>query len=115
MCQCTDEAHPSRRDLLGAATLLSAAAGSLSGNRAWVSIRLFPTLPALFNSIRPHSGLVFQAFSNPEDLGDGFQKVYGEATSASSYGGYGGNDTGTDRYEGGHLRMERALVCSLEN
>jgi len=36
------------------------------------------------------------AFENPTVLGNGFVRFFGEATSASSYGGYGGNDQGTD-------------------
>jgi len=39
------------------------------------------------------------AFDNPQDLGDGFQVFYGLASSASSYGGYGGNEnTGFSQY-----------------
>ena len=33
-----------------------------------------------------------QVIQNPQDLGDGFKRFYGEATSSSSYGGYGGSD-----------------------
>lgn len=33
-----------------------------------------------------------RALENPQQLGDGFQRFFGQATSASSYGGYGGSD-----------------------
>ncbi|KAK3239029.1 hypothetical protein CYMTET_51020 [Cymbomonas tetramitiformis] len=33
-----------------------------------------------------------RALENPQQLGDGYQKFFGQATSASSYGGYGGSD-----------------------
>jgi len=36
------------------------------------------------------------ALENPLVLGNGKMRVFGQATSASSYGGYGGNDQGTD-------------------
>lgn len=39
------------------------------------------------------------AFSNPEPLGDGTKRVYGEATTAASYGGYGGSDKSEDRFK----------------
>ena len=39
------------------------------------------------------------AFSNPEPLGDGTKRVYGEATTAASYGGYGGSDKSDDRFK----------------
>ena len=35
---------------------------------------------------------------NPEDLGDGWFRFYGLATSSSSYGGYGGTEN-TSREE----------------
>jgi hypothetical protein len=36
---------------------------------------------------------------NPTPLGDGFRKFYGEATSSSSYGGYGGNENNFDKFK----------------
>jgi len=36
---------------------------------------------------------------NPQDLGDGFKRFYGEATSSSSYGGYGGSDNNFDKFK----------------
>eukprot|EP00240_Pyramimonas_obovata_P003684 CAMPEP_0118933784 /NCGR_PEP_ID=MMETSP1169-20130426/12480_1 /TAXON_ID=36882 /ORGANISM="Pyramimonas obovata, Strain CCMP722" /LENGTH=362 /DNA_ID=CAMNT_0006876593 /DNA_START=27 /DNA_END=1116 /DNA_ORIENTATION=+ len=39
------------------------------------------------------------AFENPANLGNGFQRYYGRATSASSYGGYGGTETEEDAFK----------------
>lgn len=39
------------------------------------------------------------AFENPEVLGNGYKKIYGEATTAASYGGYGGSDKSDDRFK----------------
>eukprot|EP00957_Ditylum_brightwellii_P188457 14346807-Ditylum_brightwellii.AAC.1 len=38
---------------------------------------------------------------NPEDLGGGWLRFYGLATSSSSYGGYGGNENTSreDKYK----------------
>lgn len=38
-------------------------------------------------------------FKNPSDLGDGFRRLYGEATTSSSYGGYGGNENNFDKFK----------------
>jgi len=40
-----------------------------------------------------------QIIQNPKDLGDGFKRFYGEATSSSSYGGYGGSDNNFDKFK----------------
>lgn len=40
-----------------------------------------------------------QVIQNPQDLGDGFKRFYGEATSSSSYGGYGGSDNNFDKFK----------------
>jgi hypothetical protein len=40
-----------------------------------------------------------QVIQNPLDLGDGFKRFYGEATSSSSYGGYGGSDNNFDKFK----------------
>ena len=40
-----------------------------------------------------------QRIVNPEPLGDGFKRFYGEATSSSSYGGYGGNENNFDKFK----------------
>ena len=36
---------------------------------------------------------------NPQDLGNGYKRFYGEATSSSSYGGYGGSDNNFDKFK----------------
>jgi hypothetical protein len=40
-----------------------------------------------------------QNFTNPSDLGDGYLRLYGEATTSSSYGGYGGNENNFDKFK----------------
>mgnify|MGYP001260999857 CR=1 FL=1 len=40
-----------------------------------------------------------QNFTNPSDLGDGYRRLYGEATSSSSYGGYGGNENNFEKFK----------------
>ena len=39
------------------------------------------------------------AFENPAQLPNGLQRYYGRATSASSYGGYGGTETEEDAFK----------------
>ena len=43
------------------------------------------------------------SIQNPQDLGDGFKRFYGEATSSSSYGGYGGSDNNFDKIGRAHV------------
>lgn len=38
-------------------------------------------------------------FKNPDPLGDGYLRFYGEATTSSSYGGYGGNENNFDKFK----------------
>ena len=40
-----------------------------------------------------------ETFKNPSDLGDGYLRFYGEATTSSSYGGYGGNENNFDKFK----------------
>jgi len=47
----------------------------------------------------PEEARAATAFANPADLGNGFQRYYGRATSASSYGGYGGTETEVDAFK----------------
>ena len=39
-----------------------------------------------------------ETFKNPSDLGDGYLRFYGEATTSSSYGGYGSNENNFDKF-----------------
>ena len=50
-----------------------------------------PTDPA-----RADDGITFK---NPSPLGDGFLRYFGEATTSSSYGGYGGNENNFDKFK----------------
>ena len=38
-------------------------------------------------------------FKNPQELDDGYLRFFGEATTSSSYGGYGGNENNFDKYK----------------
>lgn len=72
----SNEREPSRREL----AIAVASALALSG-------------------ATPSARAASDAIVNPQPLGGGWMRFYGEATSSSSYGGYGGNENNFDKFK----------------
>jgi len=82
-----DDDHASRRQVIGTG-LAAALAGFVP-----LEARAVESPAALAAAAKGEN------FKNPSDLGDGFRRLYGEATSASSYGGYGGNENNFEKFK----------------
>mmetsp|Transcript_38282 Transcript_38282/g.94970 ORF Transcript_38282/g.94970 Transcript_38282/m.94970 type:complete len:272 (-) Transcript_38282:131-946(-) len=56
-------------------------------------------LAAAFVGCVPLEARAENNFKNPIALGDGYQRFFGEATSSSTYGGYGGNENNFEKFK----------------
>jgi len=72
----TSSVQPSRRQIFGSGLAAAIAVGLPSEAKAEATV-----------------------FKNPQELDDGYLRFFGEATTSSSYGGYGGNENNFDKYK----------------